>query len=143
MRAAWRVVLVFDGGSRGNPGPAYGSYWLQLKPPADAAVPPLPPVSRTLDLGLGTNNEAEYQTLILGLQAALDRLAEAGVDPSQAHLEVRGDSQLVLRQVERAWKAKDPRMRRLRDEAQALLRHFGSAKLVSQPRARTVATLGH
>jgi ribonuclease HI len=58
-------------------------------------------------------------------------------------LEIRGDSQLVLRQLDGAWKAKEPRMRELRDETQSLLEVFSSVKLVHQDRSRSVAIFGH
>ena len=58
-------------------------------------------------------------------------------------MEVRGDSQLVLRQLGGEWKAKNARMRRLRDETLALLRAFGEVKLIHQPREESVAVLGH
>jgi probable phosphoglycerate mutase len=98
---------------------------------------------RTLNLGWGTSNEAEYQTLIAGLRDVLEQLEQAEADPGEAWLEVRGDSQLVLSQIGGSWKAKDARMRRLRDEARSLLGRFGKTKLTRQPREQTVATLGH
>jgi ribonuclease HI len=58
-------------------------------------------------------------------------------------LEVRGDSQLVIRQLEGEWKAKDPRMRELRDQALRLLKPYAEIRLVHQDRARSVAIFGH
>ena len=87
-----------------------------------------------------TNNEAEYHTLINALSALAERLG-----PRAAHtsLEVRGDSQLVIQQVLGAWKARDERMRALRDQARAGLRRFGKWRLVGQPREDSVRVLGH
>src|SRR3712207_7739911 len=61
---------------------------------------------------------------------------------STATLEVRGDSALVLQQVLGAWKAKDDRMRALRDEARALLRRFKDRRLV-QDRKSTRLNSSH
>ncbi|CAL8116175.1 unnamed protein product [Prunus armeniaca] len=49
-----------------------------------------------------TNNRAEYEALIIGLEMAL----ELGVK----HLEVFGDSQLVIKQLSNEYKCRDPNM---------------------------------
>lgn len=129
-------ILVFDGGSRGNPGLSYGSYRLQQK--GNKAMPLV-----RLRLGHGTNNEAEYRTLIAGLNAILEHLKNEELEPGKFLVEVRGDSRLVLNQLNRTWKAKNPRMRAYRDEAEGLLSHFADRRLVHQSRERTVEILGH
>ncbi len=129
-------TLVFDGGSRGNPGPTYGSFRLQR-------TGQRPNAARRLSFGRGTNNEAEYQALIAGVQSLLDFLAVTRVDPRTVRLEVRGDSLLVLRQLDGSWKAREPRMRALRDEARRLLDCFASVRLTHQDRGRSLAVLGH
>lgn len=131
-----RLVLHFDGGSRGNPGPGYGSYVL-LQDGAQVR-------HRHLEFGPRmTNNEAEYETLIAGVQEALDWLRSHGQDPAQASLEVRGDSQLVIRQLQGTWKAREPRMAALRDRTLALLSQFGCFSLRQVPRIQSVKLLGH
>ena len=90
-----------------------------------------------------TNNEAEYETLIAGVQEALDWLRSHGQDPAQASLEVRGDSQLVIRQLQGTWKAREPRMAALRDRTLALLSQFGCFSLRQVPRIQSVKLLGH
>ncbi len=129
-------VLVFDGGSKGNPGPAYGSF--HLRPWTTEKG-----VTERLNFGTGTNNEAEYLSLIAGLRSLRAFLRGRGADLGKVTLELRGDSQLVLRQVEGSWKAKDDRMRALRDEARGLLRGFAAVEYVEQPREKTVELLGH
>jgi len=129
-------VLVFDGGSQGNPGPAYGSF--RFGPKRGKLGNP-----QRLDLGQGTNNEAEYATLIAGLQAVLAYLRGRKTRPSTVTLEIRGDSQLVIRQVEGAWSARDARMRDFRDEARSLLGAFAAVRYTHQPRSRSVSLLGH
>lgn len=126
-------LIVFDGGSQGNPGHGYGSFAIFEGNRAAG-------VHRLDFTGSLTNNEAEYQTLLSALRHLLDQLGERA---ATATLEVRGDSALVLQQVLGAWKAKDDRMRALRDEARALLRRFKARRLVQQPREDTVKVLGH
>ncbi len=131
-----RYTLVFDGGSRGNPGAMYGSFRVQGGRGTGV-------LHSRLTFGRGTNNEAEYRALIAALQALLAELETRGIDPGEVTLDVRGDSLLVLRQLAGVWKAREPRMRTLRDQAQALLSHFGHVRLHHQDRALSVAVLGH
>ena len=126
-------LLVFDGGSQGNPGVGYVSYAL-----FEGGHPGRP--ERLSFPGSLTNNEAEYLTLLGGLR---DLLARLGNRAGTASLEVRGDSALVLQQVQGNWKAKDDRMRALRDEVRGLLRQFGRWRMVQQPREDSVRVLGH
>jgi ribonuclease HI len=126
-------LIVFDGGSHGNPGPGYGSFAIfEGSRPAG--------VHRLNFPGSLTNNEAEYQTLLGAMRHLLELLGERA---ATATLEVRGDSALVLQQVLGQWKAKDDRMRALRDDARALLNRFKDRRLVQQPREDTVKVLGH
>jgi ribonuclease HI len=129
-------VLVFDGGSHGNPGPAYGSFRIQcVGRPADAP--------ERLTLGRGTNNEAEYKTLIAGLEALQGHIHADGKAPGDVEVEVRGDSLLVIEQLRGRWKVRDGRMRRLNEQAAKLLSPFGRVRLVHQPRRASVRILGH
>lgn len=130
-------VLVFDGGSLGNPGPGYGSY---------ALIRSSDGKKRVVRLDFGgemTNNEAEYDTLIAGLSDLIQRLTEAKRSPSEFSIEVRGDSSLVINQVSGVWKAKDERMRARRNQVRELLGRFAAYGLRLQPRQESVRILGH
>jgi ribonuclease HI len=130
------IRIVFDGGSLGNPGRAYGSYQITV---GDSEP-------RIVRLQFGdhmTNNEAEYLALIHALGDAATTLTAAGVDPKAAKVEVLGDSQLVLKQTTGEWKARLPHLQALRDRARALVDGFGSVALTWQPRASSVRVLGH
>lgn len=129
-------TLVFDGGSRGNPGLMYGSFRVQW-----AGGPGV--LHSRLAFGRGTGNEAEYRTLIAGLESLLAELERRSLDPADVELEVLGDSLLVLRQLTGEWRAREPRMALLRDQAQGLLRRFGHVRLRHRGRAHSVALLGH
>ena len=126
-------LIVFDGGSRGNPGLGYGSYVV-----FDGTRPA--PVQRLEFPDPMTNNEAEYHTLISALAALA---AQLGRRAAKTSLEVRGDSQLVIQQVLGHWKAKDERMLRLRGQARAGLARFAKWRMVAQPREDSVRVLGH
>ena len=104
-----RYHLYTDGGARGNPGPAgIGARLLT----ADGDV-----VEELADsIGTATNNVAEYQALIAGLEIALDR----GVE----RLDVFLDSELVVRQVNGQYKVKDAGLKPLHRQACLLLSRF-------------------
>jgi dinuclear metal center YbgI/SA1388 family protein len=104
-----RHHLYTDGGSRGNPGPAgIGAVLLT----ASGTV-----VEELGDfIGKATNNVAEYQALLAGLELALDR----GVE----RLDVFLDSELVVRQVNGQYKVKDAGLKPLHAQACLLLSRF-------------------
>lgn len=130
-------VLVFDGGSKGNPGWGYGSYAITCVRDGAQRL-------ERLELGDGyTSNEAEYDTLLAALQDMIRRIEEAGHQPQEFALEVRGDSTLVINQLLGRWKAKDPRMRERRNRGLGLLQQFGAVELKTQPREDSVRVLGH
>ncbi len=119
-------TLYFDGGSRKNPGIA-----------AAAAVIVTPDgVSHTVSQALGqaTNNQAEYAGLILGLQKA----QALGIQ----ELEIKGDSQLIINQIEGSNKVKSPVLQPLNQEALNLLEQFEDVDLTWIPRSEnTLADL--
>ncbi len=128
-------VVVFDGGSQGNPGRGYGSYAILAGDRREI---------RRLDFaGDMTNNEAEYATLLHALDDVGDRIERAARPPAEFSVEVRGDSALVLKQVSGEWKAKEERLRALRDAARGSLQRFKSNRLTLQPREESVKLLGH
>jgi probable phosphoglycerate mutase len=90
-----------------------------------------------------TNNQAEYRTLLAGLQAALDHARAMSLDPATLTLEVRTDSKLVVEQVLGRWKVRHPPLVPLSQQARELLGQFGCADVAWWPRARTVKVLGH
>ncbi len=102
-------VLFFDGGSRGNPGPAAWGYTL-----TDPHGETLAAMGRAI--GTATNNVAEYGGLIAGLA----RARELGV----THLLVHGDSKLVIEQMKGAWRVKAPGLQPLHTDARAVARQF-------------------
>jgi ribonuclease HI len=132
-RSAADLVLLYDGGSLGNPGPGYGSFVISLLGGKE--------LHRRLDFRRTmTNNEAEYSTLIAGLEEVCRLL---GGEVARATVEVRGDSRLVGQQLQGEWKASNARMRALRDQALELLGRFRDWRFVQVPRREVVRRLGH
>jgi ribonuclease HI len=130
------IAIIFDGGSKGNPGQGYGSYTLRW-PGAQQQVVRLRFGDRV------TNNEAEYDTLIAALEAVLKRLEDNGAAPETARLDIRGDSLLVVNQVHDKWKVKEERMQTRRDQVRKLLQRFGHWQLIHHDRENSVRALGH
>ena len=102
-----RLVVEADGGSRGNPGSA--AYGALVRDAATEEVL----TNEGLGIGSATNNVAEYRGLIAGLEMARD------ID-SDAAVEVRMDSKLVIEQMAGRWKVKHPSMIPLALQAQEL-----------------------
>lgn len=116
--AGGRAHVYFDGASRGNPGPsAIG--WVVLT--GDGIV-----TEGGTRIEETTNNRAEYEALI----HALSVTAEYGFDT----VDIRGDSQLVIKQVTGAWNVNEPALRELRIRARELLERFDEYSLTHVPR---------
>lgn len=100
--------LFCDGGSRGNPGPA-GCGWVikhQNQTIADGKK----------FLGTSTNNQAEYQALLYGLQDA-QKLNIQKID-------VFMDSELVVKQISGEYRVKNPDLQPLYQKALSALASF-------------------
>ena len=108
------LVLYFDGASRGNPGPAAYGVWS----PSGLA--------RAEILGPATNNVAEWR----GFLAALDLALASGAED----VEIRADSQLVLRQFSGEYRMKAPHLAAFLDEARAKARRLRRLRVVHVPR---------
>ncbi|WJZ91411.1 hypothetical protein VitviT2T_010486 [Vitis vinifera] len=74
-----------------------------------------------------TNNIVEYEACILGLETAL----ELGI----RQMEVFGDSNLVLRQIQGDWKIKDVKLRSYHAFLELLVARFDDLRYVHLPRA--------
>ncbi len=122
-KAAAPWLLWADGAARGNPGPAAAGYVLD-----DAEG--LPVASGGIALGKATNNVAEYQALLAGLSRAL----ELGV----VAIDVRMDSELVVRQMSGIYRVKHEGLKPLFAEAQVLSRRFARFTIRHVPREQNV-----
>lgn len=113
--------LFCDGASRGNPGPAACAAILYRDSPD---TDPLLRLGKVL--GRVTNNVAEYQGLILGLEGLIDHLAIDGVVPATVSLHIRMDSELIIRQLTGQYKVKHEAMKPLFARAKGILSQFAA-----------------
>lgn len=112
------VEVYFDGASRGNPGPAAVG-WVLATDDGIAA-------EGGETIGTTTNNRAEYEAVIRGLEVAEGR--------SFDDVEVYGDSELVLKQLRGEYDVNVPELRERRVRAMELLETFENWTLQHVPR---------
>jgi len=108
------AVLWTDGAARGNPGPA--GIGAILKSETGEVL-----YTGSEYLGHTTNNVAEYKAVLLGLAGALAQ----GV----SRIEVRADSELLIKQLKGEYRVRSPGLKPLFDEARRLIARFTSVKL--------------
>ncbi|GAB3674312.1 ribonuclease HI [Halopiger thermotolerans] len=113
-----RAHVYFDGASRGNPGPA-AIGWVIVS--GDGIVG-----ENGERIGTTTNNRAEYEALIAALEAARDY----GFD----EVHVRGDSELIVKQVRGEYDTNNPELREKRVTVHELLSNFDEWTLEYVPR---------
>ncbi|MFW6384931.1 MAG: ribonuclease HI [Halodesulfurarchaeum sp.] len=113
-----RVHAYFDGASRGNPGPAAIGWVLVTD---DGIV-----AEAGERIGRATNNQAEYR--------ALDRVLEMADRYGFDEVHLRGDSQLVVKQVTGAWDVNDPTLREYRVTVHERLPSFDDWTITHVPR---------
>ena len=105
-----KARLWTDGGARGNPGPAAFAYVLEAE---DGTVLD----ARGEAIGVATNNVAEYSALVAGLRHA----ATVGV----TELEVRSDSELMVKQMRGEYRVKNKDLQMLFLDASRAAREVG------------------
>jgi ribonuclease HI len=104
-----RLTVNVDGGARGNPGPA--AIGVVVRNGGGEVLE-----ERGERIGEATNNVAEYRALLRGIELAAAHGAGA--------VDLVGDSELVVRQVEGRYKVKDATMRKLHAEVARALEGF-------------------
>jgi ribonuclease HI len=104
-----KLTVNVDGGARGNPGPA--AIGVVIRDPDGLIID-----EHGERIGEATNNVAEYKALIRGIQ----RAAELGA----TELDLVGDSELVVRQVEGRYKVKNAGIKPLHAEVTEALSAF-------------------
>lgn len=117
---AINCTLFTDGASRGNPGKA-GAGAVLFNSSGEELI------ASSSYLGVCTNNVAEYQALILGLEQA----AQLGCST----INIRLDSELIVRQIQGVYKVKNATLKPLFARVQELLRNFGNWSIAHVPRA--------
>src|ERR1700753_3112788 len=94
------LTLEFDGGSRGNPGPAGIGVVVR-------AEDGTPLVTLGRFIGRATKNGAEYRALITAMEEA-KKLGGTSIV-------IRGDSELIIKQMKGQYRVKHPDMKTLYD----------------------------
>ena len=114
-----RLTAYADGASRGNPGPAaYGAAVFDEEGGELRAVREA--------IGRGTNNEAEYRGAIAAVRAALELGA--------TELELRLDSQLIVRQLQGSYRVRNERLKPLYRQLLALVDQLAGFNVDHVPR---------
>ncbi len=100
-----KYIAFCDGGSRGNPGPAASGFVIKS---GEELI-----TEEGLFLGIATNNEAEWTSLILALEDAKKK--------NLYPITINMDSLLVVSQINDKWKVKTPHLLPYYKKAKALL----------------------
>jgi len=114
-----KFVIYTDGGARGNPGPAALGVVVEDKEYSEY-------------LGEMTNNKAEYLALVFALKKAKALLGSKKAE--EAEIEVRMDSELIVRQLNGIYKIKEPDLQPLFIEVWNLRLDFKKATFHHIPR---------
>jgi len=117
------AVLRTDGGARGNPGPAGAGFVIEV----DGRIV----CSGGRYLGQTTNNVAEYEALIWGLE----NVKELGHD----EVRVFADSELLVKQITGAYRVKNAGLKPLFVRAMEILRGFSRFEISHVRRAENAA----
>jgi ribonuclease HI len=113
------IYAYFDGGARGNPGPA--GYGVHIVDDQGNVLS-----EQHGSLGVATNNVAEYRGVIAALQWAVEHEVRS--------LTVRGDSQLIVEQLRGNYKVKNEGLKPLYLQARMLVMQIGDVRFEHVPR---------
>ena len=119
-----KLIAWADGASRGNPGPAAFGYLL-----ADERGDEIEAAGQAI--GRATNNVAEYRGAIAALEAA----ARHGA----TELELRLDSELIVRQIQGRYRVKNAALKPLYADLKALTERIPKFSIRHVPRAQNTA----
>ena len=122
-----KLVIYTDGGSRGNPGEAAIGV-VVCNNNGEALKKYGEPI------GQATNNEAEYQALIFVFKKMKQVFGKAKM--AEAQIEVRMDSELIVKQLSHQYKIEEPNLQQLFLQVWNLMLDFGPIKFVAVPRER-------
>jgi len=116
-----KIIIYTDGGSRGNPGPSAIGVVLGDKEYSE-------------NIGVRTNNEAEYEAVIFALKKAKALFGKKAIKTSE--VEVRSDSELLIKQLNGEYKILEPKIQSLFLKAWNLKIDFGRIKFSLIPREK-------
>ncbi|MFC1751535.1 ribonuclease HI family protein [Patescibacteria group bacterium] len=126
-KAENKIVIFTDGGSRGNPGVSGVGVVI-----SNARGHLIKKSSK--NIGTRTNNEAEYEAVIFGLQKTKQIFGKEKV--KGLTIEVKMDSELVARQLNGKYKIKEEKLVPLFIKVWNLKMDFGPVSFTEIPRAK-------
>lgn len=115
-------ILYTDGAARGNPGPA-GAGWCICEAKGKVLA------EDKKYLGEQTNNQAEYQALLLGLEG-VQKFGRA----QEINLKIYADSELLVKQIQGEYKVKNEGLKPLFRQAILTLSQLGGYTIKYVPR---------
>lgn len=121
------LIIYTDGGARGNPGPA--ACGVVIKNEKEEIIFE---VSRYL--GVATNNQAEYEALVLALQKAKEIFEKE--NSQNKNIESYLDSELIVKQLNGEYRVKNEGLKPLYEKVSSLIKHFDSIKFMHIPREK-------
>ncbi|MDE1857327.1 MAG: ribonuclease HI family protein [Candidatus Micrarchaeota archaeon] len=117
------LTIYTDGAARGNPGPSASGYAIYRGTRLVAEYYEFN--------GDRTNNYAEYRAMIMALEWCRDNVK----DPGEASIEIRSDSELVVRQMNLDYKVKSGNLIDMNRRLHGLVSGFGSVGFTNLPRS--------
>ena len=113
-----KVVIFTDGGAEPNPGPA--AIGAIIKDEQGRVVSAI-----SQAIGRATNNQAEYRAIIAALESA--------VKLGASQVEIRSDSELVVRQINGRYRVKNASLKPLYQQVKQLQSQFGGFTITHLP----------
>ncbi|MFZ2969926.1 MAG: ribonuclease HI family protein [Minisyncoccia bacterium] len=123
-----KLFICTDGGARGNPGPA--ACGVVIKNEKGVLI-----LEASKYIGNATNNQAEYEALILALQKAKEifkscRDTKSCAPTDSMNVECNLDSELVVKQLNHEYKIKNEGLKPLFIKVLNLIPEFDSVKFI-------------
>jgi ribonuclease HI len=112
------LEIYIDGASRGNPGRSGAGIVIKE---TNGSIHKI-----KKNLGILTNNQAEYEALINALKAA------KGLKKN--HLKIYSDSLLLVNQMNGSWRIRNPDILALSKKARSLIKGFEEVEIIHIPR---------
>jgi ribonuclease HI len=120
-----RIIIYTDGGARGNPGPAAIGVVIEVGDEIKEYGE---------QIGITTNNIAEYKAVIFALKKAKQLLG--GDDCEKTEIEIRSDSELLVNQMNAKYKIKDDDLKTLFIDVWNLKQDFKKMLFIHIPRTK-------
>lgn len=129
-----KVIVYTDGGARGNPGPS--AIGVVIENPAKSLLSDHGAQYGEY-IGEKTNNQAEYEAVIFALKKLKALVGKKKT--KETEVEVRMDSELVVRQLGGIYKIEEPNLKPLFVDVWNLKMDFKKIEFVHIPREKNKA----